>query len=71
MKSYLQGLITGVLLALSSVMIMGSQFSGYKSINDVYSSITEIQNDIEYIKKWGVECNGGSIDDIDNPVECD
>jgi hypothetical protein len=58
MKSYFRGLISGVLLTLCSVMFMGAQFSGFKNINDVYTLIVDIQNDIEYIKKWGVECNG-------------
>ena len=71
MKTYLQGLITGILLGISSLMFIGSKFSGFKNINDVYSSIIEIQDDIDYIKKWGVECNGGSIDEIDSPVDCD
>ena len=62
MKSYIQGLITGVILGLSALMFMGSQFSGFKNINDVYSLVVQIQKDIEYIKKWGVECNGGSVD---------
>ena len=38
--------------------------SGFKSINDVYDLMVTVQEDLEYIKKWGIECNGGS-------VECD
>ena len=62
MKSYVQGLITGLILGISALMFMGSQFSGFKNINDVYSLVVQIHKDIEYIKKWGVECNGGSVD---------
>ena len=43
---------------------MGSKFGGFKSINDVYDLMVTVQEDLEYIKKWGVECNGGL-------VECD
>ena len=57
MKSYLKGFISGVILALSSVMFMGAQFSGFKNINDVYNLVEEVKEDVEYLKKWGVECN--------------
>ena len=57
MKSYLRGFISGVVLALSSVMFMGAQFNGFKNINDVYNLVVEIKEDVEYLKKWGVECN--------------
>ena len=57
MKSYLKGFISGVILALSSVMFMGAQFNGFKNINDVYNLVVEIKEDVEYLKKWGVECN--------------
>ncbi len=64
MKTYLRGLLTGLIIGVSSILFMGSKFSGFKSINDVYDLMVTVQEDIEYIKKWGVECNGGS-------VECD
>ena len=57
MKSYLKGFISGVILALTSVMFMGAQFSGFKNINDVYNLVAEVKEDVEYLKKWGVECN--------------
>ncbi len=43
MKSYLRGFISGVVLALSSVMFMGAQFSGFKNINDVYNLVAEVK----------------------------
>lgn len=57
MKSYLRGFISGVVLALSSVIFMGAQFSGFKNINDVYDLVAEVKEDVEYLKKWGVECS--------------
>ncbi len=57
MRSYLRGFISGIILALSSVMFMGAQFSGFKNINDVYNLIVEVKEDVEYLKKWGVDCN--------------
>tara|TARA_B100001250_G_scaffold390028_1_gene389635 strand:- start:865 stop:1086 length:222 start_codon:yes stop_codon:yes gene_type:complete len=71
MKSYLRGFISGVILALSSVMFMGAQFGSFKNINDVYNLVIEVKEDVEYLKKWGVECNGGSIEDVENSVKCD
>ena len=64
MKTYFQGLLTGLIIGASSILFMGSKFGGFKSINDVYDLMVTVQEDLEYIKKWGVECNGGS-------VECD
>ena len=64
MRTYLRGLLTGLIIGASSILFMGSEFGGFKSINDVYDLMVTVQEDLEYIKKWGVECNGGS-------VECD
>ena len=64
MKTYFRGLLTGLIIGASSILFMGSKFGGFKSINDVYDLMVIVQKDLEYIKKWGVECNGGS-------VECD
>lgn len=64
MKTYFRGLLTGLIIGASSILFMGSKFGGFKSINDVYDLMVTVQEDLEHIKKWGVECNGGS-------VECD
>ena len=64
MKTYFRGLLTGLIIGSSSILFMGSKFGGFKSINDVYDLVVTVQEDLEYIKKWSVECNGGS-------VECD
>ena len=64
MKTYFRGLLTGLIIGASSILFMGSKFGGFKSINDVYDLMVTVQEDLEYIKKWGIECNGGS-------VECD
>ena len=64
MKTYFRGLLTGLIIGASSILFMGSKFGGFKSINDVYDLMVTVQEDLEYIKKWGVECYGGS-------VECD
>ena len=60
MKTYFRGLLTGLIIGASSILFMGSKFGGFKSINDVYDLMVIVQKDLEYIKKWGVECNGGS-----------
>ena len=64
MRTYFRGLLTGLIIGASSMLFMGSKFGGFKSINDVYDLMVTVQEDLEDIKKWGVECNGGS-------VECD
>ena len=28
-----------------------------ENINDVYNLVVEIKEDVQYLKKWGVECN--------------
>ena len=61
MRTYLRGLLTGLIIGASSILFMGSKFGGFKSINDVYNLMVTVQEDLEYIKKWGVEFKGGSV----------
>ena len=61
MKKYTIGLITGALLAISAMMFMGAQYTNY-DIDDVYRKVENIENDVSWIKLYGVECDGGSVE---------
>ena len=70
MKQYFIGFFTGACLIASAVMFMGasSPYTTY-DIDDVYSKVKSIQydvsnikSDISWMKRHGVECDGGSVD---------
>ena len=57
MKSYLQGLITGILLAVSAMMFMGANaMESYDSFYDM-----EILRIVQSMQLVGVQCDGGYV----------
>jgi hypothetical protein len=77
MNSYLQGLLTGTVLCSSLFLFIGSAPASYYSIDDVMGIVEDIESDVSHMKRWGVECdggsvrcNGGNVDEVNYGVEC-
>ena len=58
MKTYKQGLITGILLTASAMMFMGAYDDYYD--RKIWRTVQNIENEVDDIKRklnWGVDCN--------------
>tara|TARA_B100000575_G_C22876571_1_gene511123 strand:- start:155 stop:370 length:216 start_codon:yes stop_codon:yes gene_type:complete len=71
MNSYLQGLITGAVLGSSLFFFIGSSPAPYYDIDDVMKKVKNIEDDVSWIRTYGVECDGGDVDRVNYSVDCD
>tara|TARA_Y100000588_G_C13965266_1_gene800501 strand:+ start:619 stop:858 length:240 start_codon:yes stop_codon:yes gene_type:complete len=78
MYDYLKGLVSGVVLSFSLILLMGltENNKSSKILSEIQYNIRNIESDVYRISEKGIECigsvrcGGGFIDSISQAVDC-